>query len=217
MAIDFESFKAWIESDGEIPFDMYAQDPNEWAWLQEIIPGLVIASAGGMAPFQAEGLYYGHPFYYRDRHGWASFRVGALDGEAPYLGNEILYIAGVETEEFVGGEHFIRNLVNIIPNLKRSEFPYEFEGKKLNLFNDKSWGYSVSETEKEIRVGWGHTPEEAYPNIFTTSAYLMEHGASAEHQLKMVQDGEFSPIPVNKDERRYPAVDPEFVVILPKD
>lgn len=215
MALDFEAFKAYIESDGEIEFDLYAQDPHDWSWLQEIIPGIVISSAGGVVPFQAEGLIYGHPFYYRDRHGSASLSVGAKDGEKPYLGDTTLYSAGCETPEFEGGEHFIRNLVRLVPELKRSPFPYEFEGWKLNFANDGEWNYTIDSVEKTRHCGWGYTREEAYDYLSKTSTYLEEHGFTPEKQMQAILDQDFDRIPVKDDTRVYPEVDPPFTVILP--
>jgi hypothetical protein len=212
MAFDAETFKAYIESDGQIPFDLHAQNPNDWAWLEEIIPGLIISSAGGLVPFQAEGIYRGHPFYYHDRHGQARLSIGELDGEIPYLGDYTIYTAYQDTEEWAGGKFFVRNLVQLVPNLKRSPFRYEFRGKKLHLANDKSWSFTVDESETETRSGWGFTPEEGYETLSVPSEYLMEHGATAEIQLAMRLAQEFDPTPVNKDERKYPEVDPDFVV-----
>jgi hypothetical protein len=214
MAFDLEAFKAYIESDQQLPFDLYAQDPKEWAWLQKIIPGMIVSSAGGQAPFQAEGIYHGYPFYYRDRHGVARLNIGELDGEAPYDTATALYTASKETAEFRGGEQFVHNLVELVPQLKPGEFRYHFSGKKLVMLNDGGWSYTVSETETQERAGWGFTPEAAFESMFTPIEYLIEHGCSAAQQYQMLTDQEFDPTPVNEDKRKYPVVAPEFVVKL---
>lgn len=214
MATDFEAFEAWVMSNGEIPFDIYSQDPNEWTWLQDIIPNFIVSSAGGSVPFQAEGLYHGYPFYMRDRHGYAELSLGELDGEAPYSGSSILYSAGVETEEFYGSENFIRNILALVPKLKRAPFPYQFEGKKLDFSKDNSWTYTVSELKKEICWGWGYTPEEGFARLVEPSEYLITHGASVALQQQMMEAQAFSPIPVNSDERKFPDSDPLFIVTV---
>lgn len=214
MTANFESFKEWLESDGSIPFDMYAQDPSDWSWLQELIPGFIVSSAGGAVPFQAEGLFQGYPFYYRDRGGVASLRVGELDGDPPYQGNSILYTASRETPEFEGSKHFISNLTKLIPLLDRALYLYDFIGKKLIYASTQDWSYTVSPTETEVTSSWGMTPEEAYLELMAPSRYLIEHGASAELQERMCLDRAFNPIPLNVDDRHFPASMPNFHIAL---
>lgn len=205
MAIDFEAFKAYLESDGEIEFDLWAQNPGDWTWLQEIIPGIIISSAGGIVPFQAEGLLEGLPFYYRDRHGSASLRVGTADCDFPY-GDDVLYSSSVETPEYEGRENFIKNLVKLVKTLEKAPLLYKFEGKKLIFKNDKSWGYEISETEMDESYGWGHSPEEAWDYMLQPSAYLVEHGCSEDMQLQMNLDRAISRTPKNQDTRVYPEI-----------
>ncbi len=216
MAASFEAFEAWIESNGEIEFDMYAQELDRWSWLQDFIPTIVISSAGGIAPFQAEGLLQGLPFYYRDRHGYATLSVaGDPDGEKPYLGEKTYYQAGIDTEEFQGGEHFIKNLMKLVPQLKPTPYPYSFLGKKLNFTKDEGLNYTVSETETETWPGWGFTAEEAYAALQEPNEYLLSRGYSREKLVQMVKDQEFSPIPVSPDPRVYPEILPNFTVNYP--
>lgn len=211
MPIDFEAFEAYIESDGEIEFDPYAQNPDDWAILREIIPELIISSAGGLMPFQAEGLIEGYPFYYRDKYGSASLSVGATDGERPYLGDTTLWVSHCESVDGAEGKIFSKNIVNLIQSLEKSPFPYEFEGYALRFQKDKSWDFAVDKNEKTRTVGWGHSPEEAYLRIFEPSAYLEKAGCSTARQLEMTRAREFDKTPVVTDERVYPSILPNFL------
>lgn len=213
MTTSFEAFEAWMESDGSISFDPHAQDPSDWSWLQEFIPGLIISSAGGQIPFQAEGLYLGYPFYFRDRHGSASLSVGALDGEMPYHGNDILYYASVETEEFEGAKNFIKNLIALVPELKRSPYSYTFIGKTLDLTKSGS-GYAISEDKSTHYPAWGYTPDEAYMSLLEPSQYLVDHGFSIERQAQMNKDMDFDRTPLDDDSRKFPVTDPDFRINL---
>lgn len=49
------------------------------ATVTRLIPGLDVETAGGACPFQAEGTWNGHPFYFRYRGGFAALRVGGQD------------------------------------------------------------------------------------------------------------------------------------------
>lgn len=211
MPFDFEAFKAYIESDGEIEFDLYARDPGDYAELAEIVPGLVVSSAGGSMPFQAEGLIEGYPFYYRDEQGGASLRVGSVDGERPYLGESTLWSASENTEDGHENEDFPINLLRLIKKLKRSPFPYEFEGYDLDYLNDGSWNFTVNRNKIATYGGWGYNPEEAYQAMFVKSEYLEEHGCSEVQQLAMMLAHEFKKEPINADERIYPEISPGFI------
>lgn len=217
-----ETFISYLESEGdeELEFDLYAQNVDGWRWLQEWIPGIVISSAGGVAPFQAQGLLHGHPFYYKDRHGYAFLNVGELDGEAPYLGDTTLYSASVETEEFAGGENFVKNLMKLVPELKRTPFPYEFQGRKIEWGNESIHARKYRVVEGEFdefpTVGWGYFPEEAFEELAKPSEYLLSCGWTEEIQREIYELKAFSPEPVKTDERKYPDVDPPFTVNLPE-
>lgn len=195
-----KNFEAWLDSDGDINFDMYAQDPSDWEWLVRHNPGLVVASAGGVVPFQAEGLIQGLPFYYRERHGIASLAVGEEDGEA--FGNQVLYSSDMETEEFSEGKNFARNITHLLRELQPTLYLWCFSGKKLRFRNDGTWKYDVTE-ERDNIYGRGMTPEEGYIQTQQTSKYLLEKGCSAEKQSQMWKDRAISPTPLNKDERKW--------------
>lgn len=207
-----EAFLAWLDTDGEIPFDMYAQKPEKWAWLSDVIPGIIIYSAGGLLPFQAQGLLHGLPFYYRHEWGSASLAVAGPNGEP--FGNEVLYRASVDYDEDVeiaGQSPFVDNLVRLVPSLERSPFLWEFPCRKLVFDKGKKLSYTVSD-EVDIVVGWGHTPEEGFLATQKPSEYLLSHGWSVEFQRQMWVDRAVSSVPRNIDNRVFPEVAPDFHV-----
>lgn len=194
-------------------FDLYAQDPEDWKELQQLIPGIVITSAGGIIPFQAEGTLHGYPFYYRDRHGSATLYVGEADGETPYLPSYALWSAHVDTPEFAGGENFIKNLYHLVPALEHGKFLYKFAARKPTWEEGTGvWRYTLSDEKIDEVVGWGSTPEEAYESAAQPSAYLAEKDFTpeAQNELWVAQDVERTPL--NEDLRVYPNPEPVFRV-----
>lgn len=217
-----EAFISYLESgdDEGVEFDLYAQNVDSWLWLQELIPGIVVSSAGGVAPFEAQGLLHGHPFYYRDRHGYASLSIGAIDGEAPYLGDTTLYGASTETSEGDGEASFVKNLLKLVPKLERTPFPYEFQGRKIEWGNvpiqERKYRVVEGEFDEFPSVGWGYFPEEAFQELAKPSEYLLSRGWTEEIQREIYELRAFSPVPVKTDERKYPEVDPPFAVNPPE-
>jgi hypothetical protein len=210
MGIDKDAFKAFVESDGSIPFDLFAQDVSEWAWLDEFIPGVVVSSAGGMFPFQAEGLIHGYPFYYRHEWGSASLRVGEIDGETPYL--DSLWSSRVDYDDKIGEENFPKLLIQLVSLLEKSQFLYKFKGRRIDFLNDGSWSFTVSdEFEKHDRGAWGHNAVEAFMELRKPNEYLIEHGCSAEQQDAIWVAHDYDPIPTNRDERKFPEFNPSFI------
>lgn len=193
-------------------FDLYAQDPNDWSELAKLIPGIIITSAGGIVPFQAEGTLHGYPFYYRDRHGVAELRIGAVGSTDHILPSGALYNASVETPEFEGDKNFVKNLYSLVPKLEKGPFLYRFVGRKPKFKNDGAWSYTIDSADTEEALGWGHTPEEAYVNSSMPSSYLEEKGFALEAQRKFWIDRDVDPRPTNADERVYPSPEPDFRV-----
>ncbi len=54
---------------------------------------LVIHTIGGYCPCQAEGAFYGNPFYFRARHGRWTIEV-ARPGSDPINNPELFYLGG---------------------------------------------------------------------------------------------------------------------------
>lgn len=205
--INREAFEAFLDSDGEIEFDIYAQNPEDWAALSDLIPGLIVSSAGGVVPFQSEGLLHGHPYYLRSRHGKASLKVGSKDGNAF---KDFLYMATIDYEAFVGPERLADMMLKLVPLLEPAHFLWEFEAKKLEFENHEWTGRALDETE--IKHAWGFTAEEAYAKTQQPVIFMSEHGISEEKQLAMIKARQINPVPLNQDTRVFPSPAPEFTV-----
>lgn len=217
------AFMEWLNSNGEVDFDMWARDPKDYEFMKQYVPSLVVASAGGMCPFQAEGLLFGFNFYYRERHGWAELRLANAKDEC-YGGEGVLYSAGCEVEEFRDSSHWLPTLLELIPQLSRPPFPYLFLHKELKYTdsNDAFTAY-VDEADEAMtaRTGWANTPEEALEAVkkFEEIAYLTTHGITFEKQ-KFLHDLMLSTLqeaPANSDERKFPEVEPVFEVLRPSE
>lgn len=189
--------------------DLYQQDPEDWAFLTEFIPGLKITSAGGMLPFQALGTLHGFPFYFRARHEWATLHLSA-PGTDP-VGWEHLYHAGIEAPFMVDAKIFCELMLKLVSALERSPFRWEFEGYKLSYPDPKKWE-AVRTEEKETNYGWGITPEEGWEKTQETSDYLLGYGCTEEMQKRFMGLREVSKTPLNQDTRVFPEVDPVFEV-----
>lgn len=213
-----EAFMEWVSGDSPLDFDIHAQDNSEWAWLQQFVPGVVISSAGGMLPFQAFGLIHGHPFYYREEWGGASIRVATLDG-TPLKMSEVLWSASAEiADEFRQGTGWISTLMNLLENLEKASFRYDFPCKKIHFVEGKGIesAYVTDEIDKYGKCGWGVTPEDAYAQAKEPSAYLLENGWSVEEQERQFIMQEVPTVPSNVDERVYPDPAPVFEVRVPE-
>lgn len=187
--------------------DLYQQDPSDWDFLAELIPELVVTSAGGYFPFQAQGTLQGFPFYFRARGEWATLHLSA-PGDDP-VGFDLLYYAGMSVPFGFGVQDFCETMLKLVPALQRSPFRWKFSGYKLDLPVKNSWE-AVRTDQKEISVGWGHTPEEGWAQTQEISEYLLEHGCTEEVQRKHLELKAVSKTPLNQDTRVFPEVDPVF-------
>lgn len=210
-----EAFEAYVNSNGSIPFDLYAQNTDHWAWVTEYIPGIVISSAGGSFPFQAEGLIHNMPFYFRSEWGSASLKVGSENGDMPHLPETALYSAHTEYAEKTDEEDFVRLLIKLVPQLKKSPYLWRFQANKLHMLNDGSWGFTVGERTDEV-AGWGFTPEEGYfaarePKDYSSYPTVLT-SLTPDIQRAMWKAQNPSRTPKNADPRNYPDIPPVFTV-----
>ena len=221
MSKDFEenkknAFLEWLDSDGELGFDMYSQDPTDWDWLKQFVPTLIIKSAGGLCPFQAEGYIFNLPFYYRERHGWASLELGEEEALNGYSGDS-LFSSGIEVEEFRSGPGWISTLLTLIEKLEKSDFLYYFSGNEVKWEdpNDVNTAYIVGDYKLGY-PGRGANPEEAYRNSIGIWEFLVERGWKPEDVQKLVDLQDIKPVPKNEDRRIFPNPIPEFKVSVPE-
>lgn len=209
------------EDTSHMKFDMYAQDPNDWSWLGELVPGLVVSSAGGLVPFQAEGLLKGHPFYYRERHGQARLNIAELEADNAYLDN-CIYTAYADVDEFRCGPEWITTFLNLVERLKRAPFLYKFEGNEVKFKNPETKGTTQSlediyiDDERTVHVAWGDSPEEALEFSYESGKeVLVDHyGWDLAFYNRMVELEARNPVPLNVDDRVIP--DPDFEVRVPE-
>jgi hypothetical protein len=209
-----EEYLSASEFFSELGFDLYAQDINDWTWLSQLIPGIVVTSAGGIVPFQAEGLLHGLPFYYRERSGWASLSIAGANEPNAY-GNTNLYHAGEEVEEFRSGPGWVSTLLNLVENLERSPFLYHFEGRDTQTTGEGDEMEVHTLNAPKTYWGWGHTPEEAFEDTKEISSYLSEHGYSEDFQREMWDAKRIYPMHTNDDDRIFPDPEPVFAVFVP--
>lgn len=205
-----EAFIAWLQDPNaqQVRFDMHAQDPNDWTWLAEFIPGIIISSAGGIWPFQAEGLLHGLPFYYKDKQGSASLHIGPADG-SPF-GSDCIYYATVETGKDweADAENFPRLLAECVSKLERLPFLWEFPMHEVNRDENGKFYRTGNMTHF---VGRGDTALDGY---FACMERLIDlcgrHWPGQEDEyLELL---EVSSAAINQDERVFPDPEPEFTV-----
>lgn len=212
-----KSFLDYLENgDLEIGYDPYAQELGDWDWLEKMVPGLVISSAGGLCPFQAEGLLQGYPFYYRERHGDAELRLAPKDTTGHYLLYESLWSSTEEVEEFRNGPDWVGTLLRLIEKLEKTPYLYEFPAKKLEFSDPSDHRTAFATDEMETVFGWGHSVDEAWNDAQKPSEYLLSRGWSID-DLKHEWDlRDPSPVPLHLDQRFYPESFPNFEVKVPE-
>lgn len=216
-----KAFKDWVGGGADVDFDLWSQDPDDWKDLRQFIPSLVIASAGGIVPFQAEGLLFGLNFYYRERHGWASLSLAHTQEEC--YGPNVLYSAGEEVEEFRGGLGWLDSLFNLIPHLEEVEFLYSFPHDELIFEKDHGEGEVHPHPEGGMK-SWvsvrGKTQEEAWAKAtrFERHPYFDGLGWSEDFQRR-IHEAKMATLrnePREVDERIFPETPPVFEVQIPE-
>lgn len=211
-----KAFEDFVKSDGDIRFDMYAQDIDAWSFLRETIPGIVVSSAGGAYLFQAEGLLDEYPFYFRSETGTASICIAVPDGSPHLFTGDTLWYGrcGTDGEIFMmTDEDFVRELHKCMADLKVAPFLWEFRGKDKRYHdnNDLEAGWTILDKEESF-YGYGATPEEGYAKAaepFTDERFLAIMSVDAQERLW--RDQQVNPSPINEDKRVFPRVNPEFL------
>jgi hypothetical protein len=211
-----DAFEEFVNSDGEVRFDMYAQDIDAWSFLRELIPGIVVSSAGGAGLFQAEGLLNEYPFYFRSETGTASICIATPDGSPHLFTGDTLWFGRCDTDGdifFMSDEDFVRELMKCMKDLKVAPFLWEFRGKDVEYHDNHNLeaGWTILDKAKEF-YGYGQTAEEGYAKAsepFTDKRFLAIMDIPT--QKRLWQEQEVNPNPVNQDKRVFPAVAPEFL------
>lgn len=212
-----DAFKALVEASdeeqGDIKFDLFARPLHAFEWVQEYVPGLIVYSAGGLVPFQAEGLINGYPFYYRSEWGSCSIKIGRLDDLVPYVPEESYWYAYDDEFEGVTVESFVEALTRLLPKVKRQQNFYEFEVFATNFVGENgSWVWEINPDEITTVVGWGYTAEEAFIYASQPDKYLESKGFTVENQREHWFAQKPNPVPVYVTQREWPDVEPVFEV-----
>ena len=94
--------------------------------LHARVPGLTVGQAGGLLPFQSEGTWHGHPYYFRYRGGTASLRVGGPDVVSSPLWNAtVLY--GHAQAGCLDMDEFTYLFCVLGRKLQQAEYRYTFD------------------------------------------------------------------------------------------
>lgn len=170
--------------------------------LRARIPGLEITTAGGVVPFQATGTWWGHPWYFRLRWDVASLKVGGdspvvkplWSAEMPHTSGEMPDHPYLHNE--ISWQEFEDVFCALAISLKKAPFHYLFArtGHRQSADTEPQWG------------GYGNSPAEAFESLL-----LRVHGFVDEGYL--TPGMEFDPVPVNVDDRVFPATAPTFAVL----
>lgn len=199
-------------------FDLYAQPLEAYSWAAEFIPGLVVASAGGLFPFQAEGLLLNrYPFYYRSEWGTSSVYIGHPDQTVPYLYSEAYWAASLSDFEGSNPETFITALTRMLPEITRTRYLYRFPCRAHRFLDNTEsdnirWVWEITDQQDEV-TGYGNTAAEGWLDAVSPSPYLEQHGFTADRQSQLFIEKEVSCTPVSENQRQYPACDPNWLTI----
>ncbi len=188
-----------------------------WPWLERlefldaVIPGIRVHSLGGIAPFQADGIWGPYEWYYRERGGGADLRLAPI-ATFPSA-QESLYSSSAEVKEFAGSEGWLTRFLQLWEQLERSPYLYEFTAREVHLRKTDEGIVPLITGEMTTQAGWGHTPEEAWLNAAAYMPYFAEHmGWTRELQKRRRELMDISKTPLGSDERVYPESDPDFSV-----
>jgi len=205
----------------ETRFDLHSQDIKKWEWMQEFIPEIIVSSAGGLSPFQAEGFIEDFFFYYRERGGVASLRLSdSIDKSYGY--NSSLYSASLEVEEFRSGSGWIETFFNLYERLEKTKNLYDFESNEVKFNGD---GKPYLTGEKSTTAEWGYTSDEAYNEIIkhqdsekTIKIWTDYRKFSRENYLEYIRlrDVQNKVLNIEYNDKNYPEVEPVFKVITPE-
>lgn len=166
--INRDAFYAFLENPELFPdFDLHAQNIHDWAFLKEAVPTLIISSAGGMLPFQAEGYLHGFPFYMRSEWGYAKLNVSGDPAVKPYMRDEVFFTSTFNySEDLVGFNErlwFPVHLLMLIDMLERAPFRYLLQLDETA--EDSGKGIRFKDDPEFTHPGFGHNVEDAAANL----------------------------------------------------
>ena len=189
---------------------------KDWSELERRVPGLSVSQAGGSVPFQSEGTLCGYSYYFRYRGGGVSLAVGATDS-TPTVWSGALWSATTSYGDEWGGSlsqvEFEALMVELVPQLTRAPFLWQFSGRKVKL-EDTALGVTMTRTyHEEIYRSLAHTADEAYERLHSLDPVLESHGWTPKRQKAYFALREIHPVPLNEDTRVFPHPEPTFSVV----
>lgn len=199
----------------EFDFDFFAQDINNWLWIQELVPTLIISSVGGFSDFKVNGFIKDLPFYYKENDHLATLYI--YEDIKHLYSQRILYSSNIEVERVKADFNWISTLLTLITNLEKSRFLYSFECLKLEYpFSNNGTQKIVVTDKKDIAFSWGVSPNDAYQNLFKINQNLIEMGVSEETQKEIKLLSSYSLSPIDVDNRVFSVSLDEFEVKVPE-
>ena len=161
-------------------FDMYACDINDFSWLKSFVPDIIVHSAGGIFPFQAEGYLGDMSFYFRAEDNYASLTVSD-SGENVFSYHDALYYSRIELTHFSSSgsleKDWISYLLTTIEKLEKTPLLYYFEMNKIDFNSTQGdFGLDIAKDEKgniltEEIAGSGFSVDEAFSNASKIDYY----------------------------------------------
>lgn len=201
-------------------FEQRRKESPKWKWLSNFFPHLDLDFVGGSIPFQAwgSGLIQDYPFYYRERGGIATLKIGFKNEKEMMRSLDSLYSASTEVEEFRRHSEWVETLFNLFENLEKSKFLYEFPCKEIGFSDSNDHKTAFTKFDKDdSEYGWGHSVKEAFENTKEISSYLESKGWTVEDQLKIWKLKRIDPFPKSRDNRIFPDEVPDFRLNVPAD
>lgn len=203
--------------------------------LEKELPGLFIMHSGGYVPFIAHGFLGDYAFYVHSRGGYVTMNVfrpldytlsvaetieqgyrGHSYGLKKSCGKYDDYYSEQEVMEFWEGRD-VDIWVDLVNNLKKGPFMYKFSSVEIDYskyydppeseeYWKRQWYKGIEGTYREA-LQWADNPHQAYERL-----------CSEEYNYSFYRvDKEFAhPEPLNKDERIFPDVLPDFSRIARK-
>ena len=182
-------------------FDIRAQHIQEWDDLKEVIPSILVSSAGGFLPFEMRGWVCSLPFYIRSEWGEAELRIAADEGDI--FRGPLLWTSTTTTPEEMDRPQLISVISSLFSKLEVAPFLWGFTGRKVEFVDapDSEDKLPIATSEEDIYYAWGKTPEGAWKQLRAPNLYLLDDLSFWEN-IKRLED--IQPDPVVVDDRVIP-------------
>lgn len=180
-----------------------AEQARRFPELIARIPDLRLVEAGGYAPFWAEGTWDGYRVVFRARHQTAVLRIMADEQstEALWQSRYTVDDGGPEFLSVLSDDEFVQLFIMLAQQLEVAPYPYRFADLCRTSRTSDITGKPIPNVPF---IGWGQSADEA-------RTMAVRHFQEVfPGQDPVVNIGQ---IPINVDERKFPAVRPAFHVL----